>query len=419
MSAKFQRIKGFADLYGESLGIFSQMEDKAREIFPRYAFKEIRVPILEFTDLFQRSIGTETDVVEKEMFTFPDRKGRMLTMRPEATAGVMRASIEAGLAQPGTISRLYTIGPMFRYERPQKGRMRQFHQINCECLGSASPYADAELILMLLEFLASLGLVGLRLKINSLGCRECRPEYMRKLREFLGSLDVDKLCVDCARRMAVNPMRVLDCKQEGCAELAANAPRLLENICSDCQRHHEKIMELLAAENVPVEIDHHLVRGLDYYSRTTFEVVSGDIGAQTAVAGGGRYDGLIAQLGGADVPGVGFACGMERLALLMKAQRPARLDFYMVAIENDGLDKAFLLAENLRKAGLSGEINYGGAGFKSLMRQASKSGAAFCLILGSDEIKDGEITIKNMDTGEQWRAPQSAVAPKLKEALEQ
>lgn len=414
---KYTCVKGFADLFAPASTIYTRMEQTAREIFGRYGFVELRTPILEYTELFKRSIGTETDVVQKEMFTFPDRKGRMLTMRPEATAGVMRAFIESGLASRQPVSKFFTVGPMFRYERPQKGRMRQFHQINCECLGSQSPYTDAELIGMLVNFLAELGIAGLVLKLNSLGCPTCRPAYNKALLDFLSGLDRSQLCEDCARRMESNPLRVLDCKHPGCRSLTENAPRLLEYNCPECRSHFETVCRLLDAQKIKPELDHRLVRGLDYYCRTTFEVVSGSIGAQSAVAGGGRYDGLIASLGGPDMPGIGFACGMERLALLLGDMSMDRPDFYLVATTDAARYQAFGLATSLRAAGLTGEMNYSSTGFKSQMRQAGKSGAAFCLIIGEDEAASDQVAVKNMESGEQQTLPRGQVLQALEHLL--
>lgn len=399
MKEQFARLKGFADLYGSELRIFTEMENIARLTFSRYEYTEIRPPLLESTSLFQRGIGEETDVVQKEMFTFPDKKGRSLTLRPEATAGVLRAAIEGGLAKPGQIARLFTIGPMFRYERPQKGRMRQFHQINSECLGSDSPVADAELISMLLQFLHRLDISKLVLKINSLGCRECRPDYISRLGQYLQTLAPDELCIDCRRRMHTNPLRVLDCKV--CHQILVEAPIFRENICAACNSHFEEVLSLLNESGIKYELDDRLVRGLDYYCRTTFEVVSGDIGAQTAVAGGGRYDGLIAQLGGGEIPGVGFACGMERLGLLMVPPEVQKPDFYLLSLTQPARQAAFLLANRLREHGLKGSLNYTDASMKSLMRQAAHSGARFCLILGPDELAAGKIGIRNMADGTQ------------------
>ena len=403
------RIKGFADMFPPDSDQFTRIENTARSVFGRYGFVELRTPLLEFTELFCRSIGEETDVVQKEMYTFPDRKGRSLTLRPEATAGVMRAYIESGLTNREPVSRLFTTGPMFRYERPQKGRMRQFHQINCECLGSHSPMADAELVSMLLRFLSDLGLTDLTLKMNSLGCSECRPKFKQALLEYLAGVDRDALCPDCARRVETNPLRVLDCKQPGCRAITDNAPKLIDYNCPECRAHFDTVLELLQGQALAFELDHRLVRGLDYYCRTTFEVVSGSIGAQAAVAGGGRYDGLVKSLGGPDVPGVGFACGMERLALMMGEGSGAAADFYLVAMDAQSRAQGWQLAQKLRDAGLTGEMNFSEAGFKSLMRQAGKSGAKYCLIIGPDEAAQGTVVVKNLESGEQSAVPQSGV----------
>ena len=403
------RIKGFADMFPPDSDQFTRIENTARGVFGRYGFVELRTPLLEFTELFCRSIGEETDVVQKEMYTFPDRKGRSLTLRPEATAGVMRAYIESGLTNREPVSRLFTTGPMFRYERPQKGRMRQFHQINCECLGSHSPMADAELVSMLLRFLSDLGLTDLTLKINSLGCSECRPKFKAALLEYLNGVNRAALCPDCARRVETNPLRVLDCKQPGCRAITDNAPKLIDYNCPECRAHFDTVLQLLDGQGLAYELDHRLVRGLDYYCRTTFEVVSGSIGAQAAVAGGGRYDGLVKSLGGPDVPGVGFACGMERLALMMGEGKAAASDFYLVAMDAQSRTQGWLLAQMLRNAGLTGEMNFSESGFKSLMRQAGKSGAKYCLIIGPDEAAQGSVVVKNLESGEQCSMPQTGV----------
>ncbi len=404
MSDNVTAIKGFADLFSPDSDAFTRMEGIAREIFSRYGFTELRTPILERTELFCRGIGNETDVVQKEMYTFPDRKGRSLTMRPEATAGVMRAYIESGRSADA-VTKLFTIGPMFRYERPQKGRMRQFHQINCECLGPSEPYADAELVTMAMRFLEAIGLRNLTLQLNSLGCPSCRPAYRDTLRQWLSSLDESALCEDCRRRMVTNPLRVLDCKVPTCKEHTAAAPKILDHNCPDCAAHFDTVRRLLDAEKVPYVINHRLVRGLDYYPRTTFEIVSDEIGAQGTVAGGGRYDGLVAQLGGPNVPGFGFACGMERLALLLpdseEDREAARPDFYVVVLADAARDSAYALTQALRDAGFRGEMGFAVRSVKSAMRQAGKSGARFCLLIGEDELAARTVMLKNMDSGEQ------------------
>ncbi|MCR5562711.1 MAG: histidine--tRNA ligase [Desulfovibrio sp.] len=411
------RIKGFADMFSPESTLFTRMENCARETFYACGFEELRTPILEFSNLFRRSIGEETDVVQKEMYTFPDSKGRSMTLRPEATAGVMRAFIEAGLANQKPVTRLFTTGPMFRHERPQKGRMRQFHQINCECLGSHSPLADADLICMLMRFLGRLGLKKLELQINSLGCPECRKNFKAALVAYLRGLSVTDLCADCTRRLETNPLRVLDCKQPGCRELTDKAPHLIDFLCGDCRAHFDMVLGLLSSQDIEYVLNHRLVRGLDYYCRTTFEVVSGDIGSQSAVAGGGRYDGLVKSLGGPDVPGVGFACGMERLALLLPEVSENRPDFFLVSMDDACRGAGFGLVQKLRAAGLTGEMNFVTGGFKGLMRQAGKSGARYCLILGPDELARGEVTAKNLDSSEQKALSFASVTEHIKQGL--
>ena len=307
---------------------------------------------------------------------------------------------------------------MFRYERPQKGRMRQFHQINCECLGSDSPYADADMILMLTRYGRALGLRDVSLKLNSLGCSRCRPAFKEALVAYLRNKAGD-LCEDCARRLTANPLRVLDCKQPGCRTLTEDAPRLLEYNCPECRAHFDTVLDLLRGQDLPFELDDRLVRGLDYYCRTTFELVSGHIGAQSAVAGGGRYDGLVKSLGGPDVPGVGFAMGMERVALLLAEQEAPRGDFFLVVLPGEEGERlrrqGFSLMQRLREAGLCGEMSFSGAGFKSQMRQAGKCHARYCLILGPDEDAQEAVQVKHMDSGEQRLVPVHALAAALEE----
>ena len=398
-----EKIKGFADIFPPESSAYAYMESRARRVFSRYGFMELRTPHLEFARLFQRSIGDDTDVVQKEMYVFPDSKGRAMALRPEATAGVMRAFIDSGLAARQQICRFFTIGAMFRHERPQKGRMRQFHQINCECLGTQSPLADAELVCMLMQFLSSIGIDSLSIELNTLGCAQCRPRFREALLEYLRALDAAALCDDCVRRIKTNPLRILDCKKSTCRELTENAPRVFDYACPECRTHFDAVLELIAGENISHSLNYRLVRGLDYYCRTTFEVISTDIGAQAAVAGGGRYDGLVKNLGGPDVPGVGFACGMERLALLMPKLPSAPLDFYLLVMDPAYREQAFRLVQELRGADLAGEMNFVSSGFKSLMRQADKSGARFCLIYGPEEAAQQLLTVKDMVGGIQTK----------------
>ncbi|MGE4553747.1 MAG: histidine--tRNA ligase [Desulfovibrionaceae bacterium] len=397
--AKIQKIKGFSDLFEAESAKFTCMEDAARRVFSRYGYGELRVPVLEKTELFQKSIGEDTDVVGKEMFTFIGRKGESLTLRPEATAGVVRAFVESGAHQPGQVAKYFSFGPMFRYERPQKGRQRQFHQIDAEIFGAAEPAADAELILMLRSFLTEIGLSKLNFELNSLGCRECRPGYRQALTDFFAGLDSEKLCEDCRRRMHTNPLRVLDCKVPGCKELVAAAPQVNEHLCVGCRSHFDAVLELLDAAGVAYTLNPRLVRGLDYYVRTAFEVTSGDIGAQSSVAGGGRYDGLVANLGGPDVPGVGFACGMERLAMLLPEAAAKGLDFYVAVTDPRAVHRGLLLAERLRAAGLTGEASFEAGSMKSRLRAANRLNARHCLILGQSEFDANALTLKDMGEG--------------------
>ncbi len=395
-----QNIKGFADIFAPQSLLYTYMENTARDIFSRFGYSELRTPIVEFTEVFKRSIGDETDVVQKQMYTFKDQKNRSLTLRPEATAGVMRAFIQSSLYARESVSKLFTFGPMFRYERPQKGRMRQFHQLNCECLGSQSPHVDAQVLSMLVEFIKAINITNFEVQINSLGCSQCRPAYRKRLTEFLTSLDSSALCEDCKKRAHTNPLRVLDCKVPTCYEHTINAPRIDENICVECSDHFSDVLLYLDAINLDYIRNSRLVRGLDYYSRTTFEIVSGDVGAQSSIAGGGRYDGLVKQLGGPEIPGIGFACGMERLALLMPEMQDLRPDFYFVSMGKQAQQRAFSLAHILRKEGLKGDLSQSGS-FKSQIRQADKIKARFVLIIGDEEYDNGTVTIKDMDGGSQ------------------
>ncbi len=399
--AQIQALKGFGDLFGKDADMFTYMENKAREVFSRFSYAELRTPLVEATELFARSIGEETDVVGKEMYTFTDKGQRSITLRPEATAGVMRAFVESKMYNQGSVYKFFTTGPMFRYERPQKGRMRQFHQINCECLGSAEPENDAEVVLMLHYFLNEIGIHDFIMQINSLGCPECRPNYKQALTTWLLELDQETLCEDCRRRVHTNPLRVLDCKVPTCAEYVEKAPKMSEYYCEECENHFSKVVELLELAKVPYALNPKLVRGLDYYIRTTFEAVSTNIGAQSSIAGGGRYDGLVKQVGGADVSGIGFACGMERLAMLAQNTNVNKPLFFLAVMDQEAVSTGFMLAQMLRKEGIKGEYAFGSRGIKSLMRQADKSEARYTLILGGDELQNATIIVKDMESGEQ------------------
>jgi len=393
---KIKALKGFKDITPGEVELWQYLEKVARDVFARFDFSEIRLPILEETELFARSIGETTDIVEKEMYTFIDKK---ITMRPEATASLLRAYIEHGLYVQKPVQRLFTIGPMFRHERPQKGRLRQFHQIDLEILGSDSPRIDAELMGMASLLLQELG-ISVSLEINSLGCPECRPAYRQTLINFIQSR-LDHLCSDCKRRSSVNPLRVLDCKVPTCREQIVNAPSIQEHLCDSCSDHFQKVQEGLQLLGVDYSLNKFMVRGLDYYCKTTFEFITGDLGAQAAVAAGGRYDGLVETLGGPkNMPGIGFAMGMERLVLLLQQQdkviEPAAVDLYIAALGAKAEATGFKLAHALRTAKLQVSLDYESRSLKSQMKQANKAGAKFTLVLGDSEIEAGQAVLKEM-----------------------
>jgi len=395
-------LKGFKDIVPGEVETWQFIEKTARDIFHRFDLTEIKVPILEKTELFTRSIGETTDIVEKEMYTFIDRNGSSLTMRPEGTASVLRAYIENGLLAKKAVQKLYTIGPMFRHERPQKGRLRQFHQMSVEVLGTDHPRVDAELMAMAWLIIRELGLSA-SLEINSLGCPQCRPAFNAALLDFLHR--AENLCDDCQRRRETNPLRVLDCKSTHCQEQYRHAPSILDFLCPACTSHFSEVKEGLDLLNIPYRVNSFMVRGLDYYTRTTFELVTSDLGAQSALGAGGRYDSLVKQLGGADVPGIGFAMGMERLALLLEQQEKGGavpgMDLFVVALGAPAQKKGFALTHALRKAGLTVSMDYQDRSLKNQMKQAGKAAARFALIMGEEELARGEAVLRNMESSEQ------------------
>ena len=396
-------LKGFKDILPDEVEIWQRIERIARDIFHRFGFSEIKVPILEKTDLFVRSIGEATDIVEKEMYTFTDRNGASITMRPEGTASVLRSFVEHGLHVRQPVQRLYTIGPMFRHERPQKGRLRQFHQLSCEVLGSDLPRLDAEVMAMAWLILKELGL-SISLEMNSLGCPACRPAFKKTLIAFLKG-HAGQLCEDCERRRETNPLRVLDCKSANCQEKYKNAPSILDHLCEGCGDHFQAVKQGLDVLNIPYSVNSFMVRGLDYYTRTTFELITDALGAQSAVGAGGRYDGLVKQLGGPDLPGIGFGMGIERLALLLRqsgqeAALPG-IDLFVAALGEAAQETGYTLTNTLRTKGLKAAMDLEGRSLKSQMKQAGKSGARFALIIGDDELAKGEGVLRDMTTREQ------------------
>ncbi len=395
---EIKAIRGFNDVLPDEIGKWQFVEKTAREVFEGFGFSDIRIPVIERTELFSRGIGEATDIVEKEMYTFTDRSGNSLTLRPEATASIARAYLEHQLYTFDPVAKLYFIGPMFRYERPQKGRYRQFYQIDAEVFGVENPMVDAEVIVMLIHFLGQVGLEKLELQLNSLGCRECRPRYREELKKFLEKKSF-QLCEDCQRRLQTNPLRVFDCKVETCKEAVADAPQVIDFICSDCQNHFDKVKEYLGAAGLTYLLNPRMVRGLDYYTRTAFEVVSYDLGSQNAVTGGGRYDNLFQEIGGLDVPGIGFAVGMERLiSLLPPGKGFVRYPhLFIAALGEETYKEAYKLANQLHLQGIRAELDYEGKSLKSQMRRANKLKARYALILGAEELKSGKAALRDME----------------------
>lgn len=390
------------DVLPDVIAVWQFLEQSAREVFGTYGFTEIRTPVVEKTELFCRSIGETTDIVEKEMYSFTDKSDNALTLRPEGTAPVMRAFIQNRLATQDPVTKLCYIGPMFRYERPQKGRYRQFHQIGAEAIGVEDPKIDAQILLMLHNYFTRVGITAVSLEINSLGCPVCRPDYRRQLISFLEAR-LAQLCSECQRRYLSNPLRVLDCKVEACRAATGAAPAVIEHLCGDCESHFGQVRNYLDLLKVPYVVNARMVRGLDYYVRTTFELVTDQLGSQNAVAAGGRYDGLIESLGGPALPGIGFAIGLERLVLML-ADRPSQAaapQLFIAALGDKAAEQAFVLMSQLQSQGIYAEMDYLGKSLKAQMRRADKLGALHTLILGEDELQSGEAQLKTMADGSQ------------------
>jgi histidyl-tRNA synthetase len=402
-----QLVRGFKDILPDEIGIWNQIEKTAAGLLASFGFKEIRLPILEKTELFQRSIGEMTDIVEKEMYTFPGSRDEMLTLRPEATASVVRAYIQQRLHAVDPVQKLYTIGPMFRKERPQKGRYRQFYQINAEVFGIESPLIDAQLIVMLWSLFQRLDVSGLTVHLNSLGCPACRPEFKKSLSEKFASYG-DRLCADCQRRRETNPLRILDCKVPSCQETISGAPVMTNFLCDACSRHFDAVKRALTHQKIPYTINPRLVRGLDYYCRTAFEIQTTELGAQNAVAGGGRYDGLVETLGGPSMPAIGFAVGMDRLVDLLLQRGPQKesvTDIFLAPLGEEASQKTFEWSCALSLAGIKTEADFTGKSLKALMKRADRIDAAYVLIAGDQELKDGSVVVRNMKTKEQKAVP--------------
>jgi histidyl-tRNA synthetase len=397
-------LPGTRDLLPDEIARWHAAEERARSVFARYGYLEIRTPVIEPTELFARGIGGDTDIVGKEMYTFVDQSERSVTLRPEATASVVRAYVQHTMYRGGGISKLYYIGPMFRHEKKQKGRWRQFYQIGAESLGSDHPAVDAEMIEMALWFLQTLGVQG-RLLLNSVGCAQCRPGYIEILRRELGK-NLPDLCEDCRRRAATNSLRVLDCKVESCQPVIEKLPLITDHLCAECRRHFSRVKGHLEDSKIEFDIVPRLVRGLDYYVRTAFEIVSGELGAQNALVGGGRYDGLSEVLGGPPVQGIGFAMGLDRLVMVMPEEQSAgwqwRPELFLAFLGSPAFTRALEIARTLRHLGHTCYVDFGEGSLKSQMRLANKLKAEHVLIIGDNELARERYAIKRLVDSRQW-----------------
>ena len=410
--------RGTKDILPDTVGDWNYVEGEIRELCRRFGYSEIRTPIFEHTELFQRGIGEGTDVVDKEMYTFTDRGERSITLRPENTASAVRAYLQNKLYAQSNLVKLFYIGSMFRYDRPQSGRMREFHQFGVEALGEANPAVDAEVILLAMNLLDGLGLKDLELSINSVGCPKCRSKYRTMLQDFFRD-KLEDLCEDCRSRFERSPLRILDCKKDSDKPYMADAPKITDCLCEECAEHFAKLKELLTSAGISFTHDPRLVRGLDYYTKTAFEIKYPPLGAQSAVAGGGRYDGLIEEMGGNPTPAVGFATGLERLLLALESQnllpeKNRSVDAYVVALGETAQTEGFKLLNSLRQQGLSAAMDFAGRSMKAQMKQANKLGAKYSVILGEDEIAEGVAMLRSMEDSSQAKVPMNQVAEKIK-----
>lgn len=415
---KIQGIKGVKDVLPDEAIVWQYIQNKAREVFHTFGYSEIIIPVLESSELFLRSIGETTDIVEKEMYLFDDRDGKKVALRPEGTASVVRSYVEHNISQTTPFSKLYYIGPMFRRERPQAGRYRQFYQIGAEVFGFSSARIDAEMLYMLDQFFKSLNIKGVELQVNSIGCPQCRPAFREALRKFFSD-KLSQLCENCQRRFDLNPLRILDCKSSHCHPIAEDAPKTLDYLCSDCLSHFNLLQDSLKTAGVVYRINQRLVRGLDYYTRTTFEFVSSALGAQNAVAAGGRYDSLVNDLGGPDTPAIGFSIGFERLITNFDSssviQRTPQV--FIAALGEKAQEKAFQIINQLHTKGISAITDYDGGSLKSQMRKADKFNSRFVLIIGEDELSKGIALLRDMKSKTQEEVLMTEIVGKIEEIV--
>jgi len=403
-------IRGTHDILPGDVERWQRVEAVSRDLFGRYGYAEVRTPIIEREELFAKGTGETTDIVQKEMYAFTDKGGERITLRPEATPSLVRAFVEHSLEQSMAVPKIYLFGPMFRYERPQKGRYRQFHQLDVEVFGVSDPAIDAEVLDLAWALVTGLGIADVELVVNSVGCQACRPAFGEALVKALGE-DVGTLCGDCQRRATTNPLRIFDCKVPQDQPIIDRLPHSVDYLCESCRTHFAAVKKHLGVYGIPYRVSHRLVRGLDYYTRTTFEILAGSIGAQNAILGGGRYDGLVKHLGGPDRVGIGFAAGIERLVLAMPASAGARprTAFFVAAMGEPARDAAIALLRDLRRAGLEAHMEYEGRSLKSQMKRADRLKTAYALILGEDELARAVVTVKDMRAGEQAQVGRDAI----------
>ncbi len=412
--------RGTRDILPGEVEKWRYLESFAHDLCRVYNYAEIRTPIFEYTELFQHGVGEDTDIVSKEMYTFQDKGGRQLTLRPENTAAVVRAYLENRLDATPQPVKLYYIGPMFRYDRPGAGRYRQFHQFGVEAFGSKEPSLDAEIIHLAYEFYRRLGISGLKLEINSIGCSTCRPPYLAKLKNYF-KIYLNSLCLDCQKRFEQNPLRILDCKKEKCRRTFTAVPALKDNLCSECDTHFTLLQEELTALHLPFTINSFMVRGLDYYTKTVFEFISPHLGAQNSLGGGGRYDDLVEICGGQPTPGIGFAIGLERVLLTLEEEdreyESDNLKIYLAQIGRKNLPLAGKILRDFRNAGISCDRDYLGRSLKAQLRQANRLSVLLTLFLGGEELKENKVTLKIMSSGEQKLVSLDLLVEKVKEIL--
>lgn len=419
-------LKGMKDVLPGESARWRALEREMRRTALLNGYREIRTPVVEHTELFARSAGESSDVVRKEMYTFLDKGERSVTLKPESTAGTVRAFLESGLyAQALPCKMYYVNAPHFRYEAPQSGRLREHHQFGMECFGAAQPSADAELIVLVINLLSSFGLKNLSVRINSIGCPNCRPAYQAKLREFLHG-KADELCHTCQERMDINPMRALDCKEAACKKALADAPVMMDCLCDECREHFEQLKRYLEAAGVTYTVDPRIVRGLDYYTKTVFEVITATPNGELTVCGGGRYDGLVEQIGGPAIPAVGFGMGIERVLMLLDELEPGecklaiedeRPEVFVACLSKTLSLEAFKLTQRFRACGIRAEMDHQGRSLKAQFKYADKISARFIAILADDELKRGAVKLRDMNTKEEWEAPLSEAPEALRPRL--